>query len=117
MATASPTSRAFALGPSESPAYTGPGPATRVPRMVLQPPVCPHKLGDPQLLSQRSKPCPILLWAGTNFSKPKAGSQKPWDQLRLPDGWHPFQEHRLCSQGRQDWAAPNSEKEATLGPL
>lgn len=117
MATASPTSRAFALGPSESPAYTGPGPATRVPRMVLQPPVCPHKPGNPQLCSQRSKPCPILLWAGTNFSKPKTGSQKPWDQLCLPDGWHPFQEHMLCSQGRQDWAAPNSEKEATLGPL
>ena len=55
--------------------------------------------------------------AGTNFSKPKAGSQKPWDQLRLPDGWHPFQEHMLCSQGRQDWAAPNSEKEAAPGPL
>ena len=85
--------------------------------MVLHPPMCPHKPGDPQLCSQRSKPCPIRQWADTNFSKPKAGSQKPWDYLRLPDSWHPFQEHMLCSQGGQDWAAANSEKEVAPGPL
>ena len=85
--------------------------------MVLHPPVYPHKPGDPQLCSQRSKPCQIHQWAGNNFSKPKAGIQKPWDQLSLPNGWHPFQEHMLCSQGLQDWAAPNNDKEAAPGPL
>ena len=52
-----------------------------------------------------------------SLNQTKAGSQKPWDRLHLPDGWHPFQEHMLCSQGRQDWVAANSEKAAAPGPL
>ena len=45
--------------------------------MVLHPPVCPHKPRDPQLCSQRPKPCPIHQWAGTNFSKPRLAVRNP----------------------------------------
>ena len=116
MATAPPISTPVALGSLESPAHTGPGPATRVPRMVLHPPVSTQAQGPSALQPEaQALPHPPVGWH--QLQQTKVGSQKPWDQLRLPDGWHPFQEHMLCSRGPQGWAAPNSEKAAAPGPL
>lgn len=70
----------------------------------------PHKPGNPQLCSQSVQALshPPVGWH--QLQQTQGWQSETLGPAPPPDGWHPFQEHMLCSQGHQDWAAPNSER-------